>query len=187
MLRFLGRIKERLSNIKDTDWHYQVVELPFHDAENGKACSYYWLKLPFALLWWCFLCIVAVMLFVGGLFFGYVVTFFPTKNIEFASIHDNKVFYPYKRFPNGKRMPVAPWEVVALIGVLSAVYYLAVVDREAGIITAGILLTFPVLAGVLWVLTKAWKNPVVAGARSNLTALYNRVCPDLHVEHVSKD
>ena len=66
---------------------------------QGKACSYYWYKLPLALLAYG---ISILIIGVGGII-GFFLGFFLNLDEEGT----NDMFHPYKVLPNGRKIPVA--------------------------------------------------------------------------------
>lgn len=190
MLGVLNKVKNQLSHIQDTDWHFKVVNefWNFKGGDAGKACTYYWFKLPFAMLAWCVVGLMIIIACAGGLLLGFIPTLgFKTSNEEMQMYYIHSMFYPYKHLPNGTRVPVAPWEIALAAALLYGVYYLAFVDQGFGIVVGAILLGIGLLGSILWAVSSNWNNPLLADSRSAVSDAWNKVCPNLVVEHVDKE
>ncbi len=175
-------LKNRLSHINSNDWHFQAVEFIWNDKARGKACTYYWFKLPVSLIVFAVLCVLMVVICTIVPFFGFIPTFFPTKN-EAMLRESNEHTYPYKRLPNGWKMPVAPWELAAAAGALAGIYYLAFIDQGLGAILGLIVLALAVFVAIIYGISRSWSNPLIAGARANVKAAWDKTCPELEVTY----
>lgn len=174
-------LKYRLSHVRENSWHFQAARGIWEHRAYGKACTYYWFKLPSALFLWFVMCFFFVLVCVVGAFFGFVPTLFPASE-EMRHHQRSGAFYPYKTLPNGKRFRVAPWEIVAGICFIFVVYYLAMVDQALGLWVGEALLAFIAFCVFIFVISKGWVSPPIRNARLSLKAALSGVCPDLEVE-----
>jgi len=182
-------LKHRLSHPKENSLHFQATKTFWSNNTYGKACTYYWFKLPTALLLWTVACI---FLFVGsviGAFFGFVSSLFEPGEERLRWYHKTQWFYPYKTLPSGRRIPVAPWEIAVIVAVCYAIYYLALVDQGAGKVSLLVLVGVAVFCSIVFAISKSWRHPLLVGTRSGVSrswnmarAAWNKVCPELEVE-----
>ena len=92
-------------------------------------------------------------------------------------------FYPYKTLPNGKKFPVAPWEVAVVAVIVFALYTagFSPVLAVAKILLIAIAVVCLVVAAV-FVISKGWHNPLIQGPRQAIVYAWNKACPDLVLE-----
>lgn len=183
----LSWLKYWLSHIDDTTWHYQFTHSIWGNNTPGKACYYYWGKLPLTLIAWIVILVLGFILAVGGWFCGYVLTDFKTTDpFLLSNKGENDLFYPYRYTSKGKLRRIMPWQVaiVAVFGAL--VYYLSVLNPEVGIRIGVVALVVAVLVtvvgGLIFLISSNWNSPIVSSARSNVVAAWNRSCPEMVVE-----
>lgn len=184
-------LKDRLSRVNPKSWHYKMVDDVWGTKAAGKACTYYWFKLPLAALAFALFVIITFVGSIGGLIFGYLPTMVPAPKNPVTGFQEvpygtGTFFYPYKTLPNGRKMPLAVWEVILLAGVGFVLYYLGFMDQELGLTiliwVLSIAIGAAVVFGVIFAVSASWKNPLIARARSNLVATWNKVCPELVIE-----
>jgi len=199
MFRFLNWTKRHFSHVRASSWHYQVAKEIWgaNRLQRSKACSYYWFKLPLAVLVFLvkvvFLVVVILAVSAFVLFWGYIPTIVQEHYAKRQGI-DTQLVYPYKRLPNGKRIPVALWELTLLGVILYTLYYWVVIDPETGglVLSALVYMVLTIawwtgfvvlpLAAIGFVLVKGWKYPLIIKAREDVKAAWDKVCPPLTVE-----
>lgn len=180
-------LKNHLSHVKSTSWHFKVVEWTWGKKTYGNACAYYWVKLPLALLLPPFLFVIVVVI-IGGisLFFGRIITYFEPKDETRKILVRGDPWYGYKETPNGNNFLVAPWEVVTVLTVLYGLYYLAVVDQELGkniVLWVGVVVA--IIAAIVTIGFAIWKlfhSQITSIAFSSLGDTWDNVCPPLVVD-----
>ncbi len=126
MLAAIKRFKDHLSHVDPRSWHFQVVNIIWEkrDLLNTKACTYYWLKLPIALVWAGIVCVLAGLFYSVGWFFGFQpveATF--NRTLREESFYRSDTYLPYKTDHNGDKKRIAPWEVVISFIVLFVLAY----------------------------------------------------------------
>ena len=52
MFKMLKRIKHSLSHISESSWHWRMTYEWWGSKARGKACAYYWVKVPGAAFCW---------------------------------------------------------------------------------------------------------------------------------------
>jgi hypothetical protein len=202
--KFLGRVKDRLSHVDADALHYQLTEWIWKSkAQNSKACSYYWLKLPSSLLIGGCIAIggalvLVFMLFLWGAFFfcGFWLSVFNSEKKHPTPAYynssrarmDNRATYGYKRLYTNKSVRLAPWEIAALLGVFYGLYYsFALHTNTIGVhyvlpITGVVLACLMALGVAFYFFASGWKLPRVQEARRSIKAAWDRACPPLVVE-----
>src|SRR4030065_1364841 len=170
MFKILVTLKDKLSHINAKTWHYQATLLIFGKKAEGKACTYYWFKLPLSLIVLLIVAIIAVFfLSIRGLiillawFFGY------RFRGEFLDM-DNGVtsswsYTDYKERKNGSSYKIAPWELLIFPFAVWLVWLLAIVHPNIGItilIGLGVLTAVTIL---IYFFTASLKFPLVVQAR----------------------
>ncbi len=195
-------LKNYLSHIRKTSWHYKLVHGIWGSKTSGKACTYYWLKLPSSALAYMGLIILVIVfgIFVlgGGWFFGYVATTFKTEDPflkNWLETHKDSLghepgWYPYRYTSKGKKRHVLPWQVVLTLGSVVAIWYFGVQNQNAGIIT-GIVVGITVsgvlfLAAIVFLISKSWRMSVVRSVGSAINSAWDKACPPLIVEPETK-
>lgn len=192
MFTFLRLAKNYLSHVQNKSWHYRLVEWIWDEKRltSSKACTYYWIKLPASFCVAGFLALAAIVWYLVGGICGFVPAFVPSSNPEML-YQKGEIMYPYKRFPNGWKMPLAPWEIALIaVGFYSfyySVYYTFVFDFWPGLwLVIGVALLSLLMFGI-YVLTKSWKTGPFVKARLMVKEAWDRVCPPLVIEHDDKD
>lgn len=168
LFTWIKTLKERFSHISPDSWHYQLVAAVWEYRLEGKACSYWWFKLPSSVLAGLVLLLFWICLAIGATFLGHL------PNIKEVDT------FPYKILPNGKRYPLAPWEVFVVAALLVFVNYLIWRDEN-------FLLKLGLAAGataliVLLFLTARHLHPIANLAKSG----WNKACPTLTVDWDNK-
>lgn len=192
IFRPLFWLKNYLSHVRETSWHYRFVYDLWGRNTQGKACTYYWFKLPstfivtvfvftlvgfFSLLAWCF---------------GFVPTWFETEDpflkrymLDRTEYRGEPSFYPYGYTSKGKKRHIYPWQLILIAGVVALVYYLAFVNTTFGVILGillGGLLGGCVLLGItVFLIVQGWKTKAAKRAGSKLKVAWDKVCPPLIV------
>lgn len=173
MFAHIRRLKERLGTVRKRSWHFQATEMVWGSrASGGKACTYYWVKLQSSLVY--IILIFSVSYFIIGpimLFLGFYPGFYPWAKDEEAG---NNFNYDYKRLPGGRRMPFAPWEAAASLGVLAGIYYLAFVNPDLGIMILGLGLIIAACCALAYAVIK---SPI----RKFIARVWDKACPPLVV------
>lgn len=186
MLSLLSRAKDSLSHVRTSTWHYKAVrEIWGWRANEGKACTYYWFKLPLSLLAFLVIAAICALITIFAWFVGRTPTWFKTEDPELRwyKKYKNEMFYPYGYTSKGKRRRVMPWWLGLVTLFAGLVYYLAIVNPVLGLIT--IYVMGSVIGGVLFLallvfgITKNWNNPGVANARAKVRAAWDKACPPL--------
>lgn len=183
-MNLLATLKYKLSHVSARSWHYRFVKSFWGPRAAGKACTYYWIKLPSTFLVAGLALIILLFLTIVVGFFGFVLD---------LKKEDKELFYPYKTLPSGRKVPVAPWEIVGGIGVLYALYYLAFVDRSLGMLVGLAVLALFILAVLSFVLIKIWQSETLRAtrlatrtnlsqARDGVSQAWDTLCPPLIVE-----
>lgn len=85
----LKEFKNRLAQIRQDSWHYQLVQEWGFDVPN-KACAYYWVCIPSALL----AKVAATILYVIFAVFGYFAGFTIFNDEDFTSKPRSEMFHP---------------------------------------------------------------------------------------------
>lgn len=180
MLDAVRILKGRLSHVRESSWHFRATkEIWGTRAYLGKACGHYWFRFPLALLALGGLSLILVAICAGATIAGFVPGFLKPRDPSLYYIEESKeLFYPYKTLPNGKHIPVAPWEVLLALGILAITYYLVFVNPEMGALWAKTLAA--VILGCLFVLLVLKSSAPRLTARL-VGAFWNNVCPPLVV------
>lgn len=188
-------LKNYLSHIRETSWHYKLVHGIWGKYTSGKACTYYWLKFPSSVLAYIGIAVLvasmATFVFGGGWFFGYVSTVFKTEDPFLKNWLDTHKdsgghepgWYPYRYTSKGKKRHIFfPWQA-ALGGIfLALVYYLGFVNQTAGLVV-GLAFAIVFVLGVIgFVASKGWKTSGFRSARSVVNSAWDKTCPPLIVE-----
>ncbi len=191
--------KNYLSHVRETSWHYKLVKSVWgQKAPEGKACSYYWLKLPSSLLalagLFLFVVIFGTLVIGGGWFFGFIPTIFKTEDPYLKSYladhYREPSWYPYGYTSKGKKRHIFPWQV-ALVGIFFALsYYLGFENQTAGAVvgisTGSVVGGFLVLGVFIFLISKSWKTPALVSARKSVKSAWDKACPPLVVEPASE-
>lgn len=167
-------MKDWLSQVSQTSWHYRLIK-GLNIKPPKKACVYYWICIPRAIITAGTLGVVFGIVFAIIIFGGFVPNLKPDEN--------SSAFYPYKSGKNGRwKIPIAPWEVVATILILWGFYELVFwvptnseriiygtleMLKDLGLGIAGLAL----LVGLAYLII----NFVAKGVMN----LYERYCPPL--------
>ena len=193
----LSWLKESLSHVRESTWHYQMVHGIWGDRTRGKACYYYWLKMPSSVVAWPIVIVVAFVLVslftVIAWFVGYIPTLFETEDDNLNAITPkDAMFYPYGYTSKGVRRRVMPWLVAFWLGVLAVIaafgwliYYWSTVNQSAGIdagLKAAIFAAGSVICVIAWyVLTRKSSQTFLLSRSSWLVSRWDGICPPLVV------
>jgi len=173
--------KDWLSRVKTTSWHFRLVTSA-HVSVPKKACIYYWICIPNALL-------VAAATY-AGMAIVVVVSWFLGFTPNFDARGKEESFFPYKTKRDGTRKWCAPWELVAIAlatwGVTRILDLVMAHPREVVVLSFWICLI--TLVAVLCLLI-AWAlaYSIIEGAKQSsgsLKKFWDWVCPELQVEKV---
>lgn len=191
-------IKGRLAHVKETSWRYKLATLiwPEEKVNSSKACKFYWVIIPSSAI----LSILAGILFAlvtsVGWFLGSTPTLIDNTNPSKGEKPSSQAgFYKYKYSPRrGKFRRFAPWQYVMML----LVVVLTMTSIFSGKATAGgsAVLTFfthnlviwfgswwwTLALGALALLGFWWLGRTISSNRKRLSAVWNRLCPDLVVE-----
>ena len=185
MLSLLSRVKDSLSHVKASTWHYKAVhEIWGWRANEGKACTYYWFKLPTSLLALLMLIILGAIITVAAWFVGRTPTWFKTED-PYLTDYKRELCYPYGYTSKGKKRHVMPWWF-GLVALFAGVfYYLAIANPVVGLITISVIGSMIggvlILALLVFGITKNWNTPGAANARAKVKTAWDRACPPLVV------
>lgn len=186
-------LKNYLSHVRETSWHYRFVEGLWGRNTQGKACTYYWFKLPST-----FVAYILIMVILGLVSFfswcvGYIPTWFDTKdeyltswkNGVYSRYYSEQSFYPYGYTTKGKKRHIFPWQLITLAAIGGVIYWLGFADRSLGlavVVFSGMVLGLIVIVGLLaFLITKGWRTKAARNAGSGLKAAWDKVCPPLVV------
>jgi hypothetical protein len=191
MLKFLDPLKYRLSHISAKSLVWRAVKYIFGRKAKGKACTFYWFKLPVSLLalaglmllyaivypltYFCRTLAVTCMWLFGRNYNG---RFFS----ENAGTTKDYNYNDYKERSDGSKFRFAPWEIALVLVAGVMIWLFGFVNPRAGL---GIVLWATVVAaviGLMYLLSAAWKSGPIARARAAVKAAYDRACPPLVVE-----
>ena len=178
-MQFLRRMKDWLSCVRKTSWHYQLVK--DWGRMRNKTCAYYWMSVPGALVRLMAVLIVGFIATVLGWFLGF------TADFEGSS---RSGFLGYKTDKKGNRRLFAPWEIASFIllaygvvrawpfflqaahlGRLYGIYVLAGAGGAVALYGILRLVFFPAVFGSI---------RFAVGLRAR--KFYEKACPDLIVE-----
>ncbi len=175
-------LKYHLSHIKEESWHFQITKTVWGiNAYTGHACTYVWLRLFPALFMMgiMFSFVLAICVFLA--FFGFVFTLFEPKSDSTERYRDNFV-YPHRMLPNGKKIPIAPWQ----IAVIGLVLYFGIQKTDvaitAVIYTAVAIATVLAVGVIGYIIVKSWNTPILTAGRNIISSSWDKVCPTLVVE-----
>ena len=173
MHRVISRTKGYFSNVRKSAWHYKLVDDIFDGRVGGKACTYYWVKLPITLL------------AVGALavLYAIVITVFWLSGRVPVNFDDPTYLTPYKTTRSGKKVRFAPWEILTLVALAFALYFFVWVNQTAGVITTAVLVGL-MTGGFLFIFLV--RNEATRGLRAELKSAWDRVCPNLTIVEVSE-
>lgn len=183
MLTLLSNVKNKLSHVKETTWHYKAVKSVWGWNTGGKACTYYWFKLPSSFVVLGALMVLGAIITVISWFFGQTPTWIKPTDPELEYYHKSSsyLFYPHGATSKGKRRHILPWWFGAAGGVILGIYYLAVMQPAIGLIVAVVALAVLILGGAIYLLANNWDSPGLTNARANLKAAWDKACPPLEV------
>ncbi len=182
-------MKDWLARIDHKSWHYKLV-LEFSRVPT-KACTYYWVCVPKALLLGAFIYALYLIVLSVGWICGFTGD---TKNVLPAK----KLFFPYKTKPNGERKLVAPWEVIVGLlvtaGVARAMMWAPAHLHLIAQLTVGTVAVLVVILAAfffsrylmrtLGTVTEDDENIVTIRKpkKYRMRKLWNRICPDLVIK-----
>ncbi len=190
-MRLIEHLKNSLSHVKETRLDYKLVEYIWGEsASRGKACSYYWVKIPSSVLFLILAIVLASAVTAIGWFFGHIPTWFETEDpylTNYIKVRREKAaFYPYRYTSKGKRMHIVPWQVVTGLGVLGILYYLSIRNQDAGsevgIVAGVVVAAFVGLAVLCFLIVMLWQNSFTAGIRNRIGDTWDKACPPLVIE-----
>jgi hypothetical protein len=187
MIRTLTAVKDRLSHINARSWHWKVTKEVFGKKAQGKACTYYWFKVPLSMLGLAVLAIFIALRCVCRVFFiaimwvlGYR---FNERIFDLEADTMLRINYDdYKERPDGSKSRFAPWEILLVPLLAWLVWLLVVVYPSAGKVALVILLGIATGVILIYFITAASKYPPIVRARAAVNAAWDRVCPPLVVE-----
>lgn len=180
------RAKAWLARVNETSWHYRLIE----EADvrvPQKACTYYWLCVPWAAIKMiCFLFLVAFF-FMAGYFFGFTLDWKEEKKDR----KKGDLYFDYKTTRKGKRKWATPWEIVVItfLGWLGYQIVLFTMDNTQ-IIGQFILNVIPyvfytaAVVCIMVALLNIFRRPIglwMGRQPENLKKFWDRVCPELTV------
>ncbi|MBI5045275.1 MAG: hypothetical protein HZC02_05100 [Candidatus Levybacteria bacterium] len=188
MFNPVSRLKKRLSHVREDRWHYQAFSMVWgRKAESWvkkKACTYYWFYLPTSFLAIGFLSILMVVIWAIGAFLGY--------RPKFRGGEDkpgSELFYPHKRWSNGKKMHVTPFEAVCVLFTAGFVFLggLWIADNLYTVKLVGIgIACLLALGAFVYLFLKGWNVPVIKKTRGiasiSASRFWGWACPTLIVE-----
>jgi hypothetical protein len=173
----ITQFKKWASHINATSWHYKLVSTFWEKkSRNTKACTYWWLLLPSSVLAFAITLLLLYLIFLPvGWFLGF--KYKPSSE----ATEEGELFYPYKQDSRGKKKRFAPWQILTplIISVVCAFimiqYWLVVLSIAAIAIRVLLFLLmcvgfFLILAFILFLLTKGWKNPYLQSLSSQSTS-----------------
>jgi len=186
MFKLLEQLKHRLSHVRAGSWHWKATKRIFESYAYGKACTYYWFKLPLSLLALLIITVVWVVISALGVLYvvlGWICGFrlggkvFDTNHSVLESLN----YYDYKERPDGTKARFAPWEIILIPVLIWLVWFLAFVRSDIGKITLYMLVG--ILSGslIVYFITASWKLPLIVQARANVRAAWDKICPVLVV------
>ncbi len=173
-MHFLAKLKRYLSEIDASTWHYRITESVWGERRlrRGKACTYYWFRLPLAIL-------AAILVFAVIIPSGAVVGYFLGFRIRLKDDGSKELFCRYKRNSRGQRVLFAPWEASMVGAAIVAIYYLAFLNHGLGVLILMIALGIAALALVLGTILYSWNHPIARRARWSIADAWDQVCPNL--------
>lgn len=189
------KLKYNLSHIRDSDLHYRLVKTVWGSLALGHSCTYYWIKLPISLLLWAigggFVGVILLLITIALGFCGFVVTLFPSTAPELKGYTTRThLAYPYGTLPNGKKLPVVPWQIALVLAALWALYYLVFQDPALGLIVESSVLMgaigLAIGATAVFFLTKGIKSEPIQQARKDFAGVFDRICPPLVIAKAKK-
>lgn len=180
-------LRTRLTNINANSWHFKITEDVWGNNAYGKACPYWWYKMPSAIPTHYFrvalkgaLIAFVMLCFAVGAFVGFMTKFhrYPDGGWSFESCD-------YKVWPSGNKMLLAPWEIALGVATATAYLYIWLADASDGIkVTLFAAVAFPIILLVLIARRKFWGMLEDPDKRERfftpLRALTGK-CPELQV------
>ncbi len=191
-MRILRSTKDWLSRVRETSWHYRLVDSMLESVPK-KACSYYWYGVPAAMIKGGLMLIVAIVVCFIGWFCGFMPILFNK-----AWTGNGAPFLNYKMRFDGTRRPLAPWEFTLISLVLIELYewyatglflHQSVGAFSSTFFWSGVVLAVIIFLGLVgWIMYRK-RNAILrkldsAGDRASMT--WDRVCPPLVVEKSPK-
>lgn len=121
MIALIGELQYRLSHVKKTSWHWRIAEDFLGEDAQGKACTYYCLKLPFTLFAWTIRLMVLAVFLPINWFFGRRPRIHHPKEGYQPPETTWWYVYPYKTSRKGTKYLLAPWEIALALFVVGGV------------------------------------------------------------------
>ena len=182
----LNTLKFRLSHISSDSWSWRLVRWAFGDSvAEGKACTFYWFKLPGAVLWLVIVSLYEVVLHWAvrafwkflAWFFGYQ---FKGKVFDYSiKLLGSRNYRDYKEQADGNYKETAPWQIA--FGLFA--FYLIFVNPSAGLRTLGLIAFIAAILIVVWFSDGGYKSPAIKNAKRQVKNAWDKVCPPLVVQH----
>lgn len=180
---FLSQVKYKLSHVSASAWHWKAVEFIWGDRAGGKACTYYWIKIPTSLIALAFVVIVGGIWFLGRVAMVsvmWVLGFrFRGRLTDFDQSVDRSYNYnDYKIRGDGTKNRFAPWEFLAVILGVFVVVKFPSFAVQIGLVAVALM----ILGGLVYLVSKAVKIPRIARLRKEIENAWDGICPPLYVE-----
>jgi len=187
----ITKLKYRLGHVSDKSWHWKVTEFVYGRRAQGKACTYYWFKVPTSVIAYAALAAVASVLQGVRILYIVVAWIFGYRFIGKLFDLDDEItcqrnFTDYKERPDGTRFRFAPWEYLLLplsvwvLGTLIFEYFDMTVKIIAWLVATSVV--FSVATLTLFILSAVWQHPPFVRARARAVSAWNRACLPLVVE-----
>lgn len=183
----LDKLKYSLSHINSKTWHWRLTKRVFGRKASGKACTYYWFKLPLSILGLACLIILIPLRYLCRVivishkwFWGYR---FNEKMFDLdESVFESYNYMDYKQRLDYTSFKIAPWEIAMIPFFVLLVLYLIFIDPDLGKDLSVVVLVCILILGIFYVGTRSWKLKPIVNARTAVKNAWDRVCPPLVVE-----
>jgi len=180
----VNNLKNRFSHVSADSWHWELTETFLGEKAQGKACTYYWFKLPLALTLYAITVICAVLQFACRAVFIAMAWFlgFRFRGKVFGDVTDDRNYQKYKVRRDGSKSRFAPWELI-LIPISAWWFWLAaIVYPDVGKAMLLALVIATILTVLIYFVTKGWKYPPIVKARASVDTVWAKACPPLVIE-----
>ncbi len=172
------RIKQQAATVRTDEWHYRFVQRAWKNfGPNGhKACLYWWVRVPLALLWAALAEIWYTLVGIIAFLFGYTPTYWGKDDGQ--EIHwDSSLFHRYKYSPRkGRQKRFAPYQFIGPAAIAAGAWYSWVYHRNGvntGLAWVAVLATgIALLVGIGYLIS--WR-------KDQLKGLLDKACPTLNV------
>lgn len=187
-MTMLSALKYNLSHIPQDSLRWQLVTKALGKRRaKGKACNFYWFKLPASIIWLFLvtlynisLRVLSRALTVGAAWFAGYDFEEPFFDFSIDTLGDH--YREYKQRADGSYRPFAPYQIVLPLLTAWLLYYLIFTNPSLGITVALWTSRAAIFVLTIFLIALGSKNPDVKKAKMRAKAAWNKACPTLEVQ-----